>query len=92
MTVSTLNPYSKQALDFRGVSTEKSQSLKNNNSALNIGAQSKKNELISNDEKTFFVRLFPESAEKISRHTLFDNAGKSISANVRKGMIIDAKV
>ena len=94
MTVSTLNPYKKQSTDFLGVSADKSQAIKSRqNEAQKINAQAQQKEnLISSDEKSFFVRLFPESAEKISKHTLFNSAGKSISSNVQKGMLIDARV
>ena len=94
MTVSTLNPYKKQAIEFRGLTSDKSQAIKarqNESQTINAQAQKKEN-LISTDEKSFFVRLFPESAEKINRHTLFNNSGKAISSNVQKGMLIDARV
>lgn len=49
------------------------------------------NELVSNKERDFFIKLFPESSEQLSRHVLFNRNGKLQQQPIMKGLIIDGK-
>ncbi len=51
-----------------------------------------KNNIITAQEREFFVRMFPESSTKIENHVLFDRNGKLQTKDVAKGTIIDARV
>ena len=70
---------------------------KNGNGTAAIGNSSVKesyndtNELLSRKEREFFINMFPESSEQISRHVLFNRNGKLQQQPVAKGMIIDGK-
>lgn len=50
------------------------------------------NKIISQQEREFFVKMFPESSQKIENHVLFNRNGKVQSYSYAKGMIIDARV
>lgn len=50
------------------------------------------NKIISPQEREFFVKMFPESSQKIENHILFNRNGKVQSYSYAKGLIIDAKV
>ncbi len=49
------------------------------------------NELVSNKERDFFIKLFPESSEQLTRHVLFNRNGKLQQQPIMKGLIIDGK-
>lgn len=48
--------------------------------------------LVTSKEREFFIRLFPENSEQLSRHVLFNRNGKLQSANISKGQIVDGRV
>ncbi len=50
------------------------------------------NKIISQHEREFFVKMFPESSQKIENHVLFNRNGKVQSYSYAKGLIIDARV
>ncbi|MGB9771288.1 MAG: hypothetical protein ACPLX7_04830 [Candidatus Kapaibacteriota bacterium] len=50
------------------------------------------NKIISQQEREFFIKMFPESSQKIENHILFNRNGKVQSYSYAKGLIIDAKV
>lgn len=50
------------------------------------------NKIISQQEREFFVKMFPESSQKIENHILFNRNGKVQSYSYAKGLIIDARV
>ncbi len=51
-----------------------------------------KNNIITKAEREFFAKMFPESAQRIENHILFDRNGRLQSKDVAKGTIIDARV
>ena len=48
--------------------------------------------VITNQERKFFVKMFPESEEQIKNHVLFNRNGKVQNTNVYKGSLVDGKV
>lgn len=48
--------------------------------------------LISQNERDFFIKLFPENSEQLQRHTLFNQNGRLQTPNLNKGMIVDGRV
>ena len=50
------------------------------------------NNVITKQERKFFVKMFPESEEQINNHVLFNRNGKVQSTNVYKGSLVDGKV
>ncbi len=48
--------------------------------------------ILSQTEREFFIKMFPESSEQIKNHVLFTNKGKLKTAAIHKGMIVDGKV
>ncbi|MGQ9819214.1 MAG: hypothetical protein ACUVQ1_04730 [Candidatus Kapaibacteriales bacterium] len=68
------------------------QDLKNNRQdQLSLTLQNK-NEIITKQERYFFVKLFPESAQKLENHILFNRNGRLLNGSLPKGAIIDARV
>ncbi len=49
------------------------------------------NNLVSHKERDFFIKLFPESSEQLSRHVLFNRNGQLQQQPISKGLIIDGK-
>ncbi len=58
---------------------------------LAVRAAAEETRYITEAEKEFFIKLFPESAEIIKRHTLFNRNGRIHSPNLDVGRIIDGK-
>ncbi len=59
----------------------------------NISLQLKdQNNIITQQEREYFIKRFPESAQKIENHILFNRNGKIQSYSYAKGLIIDARV
>lgn len=48
--------------------------------------------ILDQKEREFFIKMFPESSQKIENHVLFNRNGKVQSYSYAKGLIIDAKV
>ncbi|MFN3305777.1 MAG: hypothetical protein ACK42Z_01180 [Candidatus Kapaibacteriota bacterium] len=104
MRVNPLNVYSKyevrnqtqadniQTLINENVSKvvpKQNQQEKKDNITLQLKDQ---NDIISQQEREYFIKKFPESAHKIENHILFNRNGKIQSYSYAKGLIIDAKV
>lgn len=51
-----------------------------------------KNDIITQQERYFFVKMFPESAQKLENHILFNRNGRLLNGSLPKGTIIDARV
>ncbi|HAW08886.1 MAG TPA: hypothetical protein DCW42_06935 [Bacteroidetes bacterium] len=49
-------------------------------------------ELFSQNERDYFVQLFPERKDLIERHIVFNRNGRVSQSNLSKGMILDGKV
>lgn len=50
------------------------------------------NKLITSQERRFFKKMFPESAQQIENHILFNRNGKVNTPAVTKGTIVDGRV
>ena len=48
--------------------------------------------IITSSERDFFIKMFPENSEQLSRHVLFNRNGRLQSHNLHKGSIIDGKI
>lgn len=48
-------------------------------------------DLLTRRERDFFIQMFPESSEQLSRHVLFNRNGKIQQAPAIKGLIFDGK-
>lgn len=51
-----------------------------------------KDQIITPQERSYIASMFPESAQKIENHILFNRNGKLQSTSFQKGNIIDARV
>ncbi|ROL59569.1 hypothetical protein D9V87_04825 [Bacteroidetes/Chlorobi group bacterium MS-B_bin-24] len=71
------------------VAPQKKQEQKKDELSLELKDQ---NSIISRQEREFFIKMFPESSNKIENHILFNRNGKVQSYNYAKGTIIDARV
>jgi len=67
------------------------QKQESNKDELSLQLKDQKN-IISRQERDFFIKMFPESSQKIENHVLFNRNGKVQSYTYAKGMIVDAKV
>ncbi|MDQ1267052.1 MAG: hypothetical protein QG635_2205, partial [Bacteroidota bacterium] len=47
--------------------------------------------VITSKERDFFIKMFPENSEQLSKHVLFNKNGKLQSYGYSKGMIIDGR-
>lgn len=104
MRVNPLNVYSKyevrnqaQAENIQKLINEsvskvvpkQNQQEKKDNITLQLREQ---NNILTQQEREYFVKRFPESAHKIENHILFNRNGKIQSYSYAKGLIIDARV
>lgn len=48
--------------------------------------------ILSDSEKNFFKKIFPESKETLDRHIVFNRNGKVQSKSFSLGTLLDAKV
>lgn len=64
------------------------------NSAVKAGEQSTTGDrsLVSRSERNFFIRMFPESAQQLENHVLFNRNGRVTTPAISKGMIVDGRV
>ncbi|HOV91744.1 MAG TPA: hypothetical protein PLC04_01525 [Candidatus Kapabacteria bacterium] len=49
-------------------------------------------ELLSQNERDYFMELFPERKEMIENHIVFNRNGRIFQSNLSKGIILDGKV
>lgn len=48
--------------------------------------------ILSDNEKNFFKKMFPESTDSLDRHVVFNRNGRVQSKSFSLGMVLDAKV
>lgn len=48
--------------------------------------------IVTKNERDFFIKLFPDNSDQISRHVLFNRNGRLQSPEINKGMIVDGRV
>lgn len=49
-------------------------------------------DIITQQERSFFVKMFPESGQKLENHVLFNRNGRLNTDSFQKGTIVDARV
>jgi len=49
-------------------------------------------ELLSQNERDYFMQLFPDRKELIEKHVVFNRNGKISQSNLSKGMMLDGKI
>lgn len=50
------------------------------------------NKVITKKERDFFVNMFPQNAEQIQNHVLFNKSGKTSNAAIFKGTLVDGRI
>jgi hypothetical protein len=70
-----------------------SQSVNKNTDLNSVNVKSENyNNLISKSERQFFIKMFPDNAEQIMNHQLFNKNGRINTPNINKGSIVDGRV
>lgn len=54
--------------------------------------QNNPNLLLSDNERDYFKSLFPESAEQIEKHKVFNRNAKVQTQSINKGLIFDSRI
>lgn len=54
--------------------------------------QNNPNLLLSDNERDYFKSLFPESAEQIEKHKVFNRNAKVQTQSINKGLIFDTRI
>jgi hypothetical protein len=103
MNVSILNSYNpyintkEQSVDNQNLEQSKdrfdSSKLKQlentNNRDVSVKAA---NDIITQNEREYFIQLFPENLNSLKQHIVFDRNGKVNTTNLSKGILVDGKV
>lgn len=75
---------------------EKSQITSKINENENLSSESlgsnSYNNIITKSERSFFMKLFPESSEQIEKHVVFNRSGRVDSPAISKGRLFDGKI
>jgi hypothetical protein len=50
------------------------------------------NALISTSERNYFKKLFPENADQIEKHIVFNRNARVQTQSITKGLIFDGKI
>ncbi len=48
--------------------------------------------VVTQKERKFFIKMFPDSSEQLEKHVLFNRSGRIASPNISKGSIVDGRV
>ena len=48
--------------------------------------------IVTQKERRFFIKMFPESSEQLEKHVLFNRSGRLATPNISKGSIVDGRV
>jgi len=48
------------------------------------------NKIITKNERDFFISMFPDSSDQLSRHVVFNRNGKIQTSSFSKGILVDA--
>lgn len=73
------------------VNNSQSVNKSNDLNSVNLKSNNYKN-IISKSERQFFIKMFPDNAEQIMNHELFNKNGKINTPNINKGSIVDGRV
>ncbi len=103
MNVSILNSYNpyintkEQSVDNQNLEQSKDRfdssklkQLENTNNR-NVSVKAT-NDIITQNEREYFIQLFPENLNSLKQHIVFDRNGKVNTTNLSKGILVDGKV
>jgi hypothetical protein len=103
MNVSILNSYNpyintkEQSVDNQNLEQSKDRfdssklkQLENTNNR-NVSVKAA-NDIITQNEREYFIQLFPENLNSLKQHIVFDRNGKVNTTNLSKGILVDGKV
>lgn len=62
------------------------------NAELKTGKENNNGSVLTQNERDFFIKMFPQNSEQIQNHVVFNRNGKLQSSNTSKGLIIDGRV
>ena len=48
--------------------------------------------IVNSEERSFFMKMFPDNSSQIENHVLFNRNGRLQVQNLSKGMIIDGRI
>lgn len=82
----TLNRAKSAESTTKSTRTDKNTALRSRYSAVDP------NKIITKNERDFFINMFPENAEQIEKHVLFNRNGKTASPDIYKGTIVDGRI
>lgn len=76
------------------IASKKTEKSKTDNNSTNISQYSSvdPNKVITKKEREFFVNMFPQNAEQIQNHVLFNKSGKTSNAAIFKGTLVDGRI
>ena len=63
----------------------------NDESKANGNNSNRTRNLITQNEREFFIKLFPESSAQLERHELFNRNGKITASGISKGIYFDGR-
>jgi hypothetical protein len=94
MKVDTLKPYTNSVYP-NNIANRVSDGYtypENRSSGLSSSGEGNSSNILTQKERDFFVKMFPQNSEQIQNHVVFNRNGKLQSSNVSKGVIIDGRV
>ncbi len=56
------------------------------------GKENLNGNIVTQNERDFFVKMFPQNSEQIQNHVVFNRNGRLQSTNTSKGLIVDGRV
>lgn len=97
MSITEVQTFNNQSLQnirdaYNKAQISGSSSKKNGTAAqLNNNGASPSDNLITRNERDFFIGMFPANSEQIEKHVVFNRNGHIQSQNLSKGIFIDGK-
>jgi hypothetical protein len=95
MSISAIRAYTNPAVngakDSKSVAN-KYQARENSVDRSLSDKDSSHNSLITKKERDFFIRMFPENAEQLEKHVVFNRNGRLQTAGTSKGILVDGRV
>ena len=76
----------------KSIETDKSLEIKDKNVTRKNEQQLNSNNIITKQERNFFIKMFPESSAQLQQHVLFTRNGKTESPQLSKGSIVDGRI
>jgi hypothetical protein len=94
MRIDTFKPYTDTVYPKNGVNkiSDGYTYPENQSTKLSTGEDSSSTNILTQNEREFFIKMFPQNSEQIQKHVVFNRNGRLQSTNVSKGVIIDGRV